>query len=313
VGGGTLKICRLFSVLVVALSVDVFMPGARSVRGQSTAAEWEKSAGAPLGLDTASVQLDPPPGTGPHCFGTGPLGPLSNDGLGRRRFAFEYFNCSVSDYIEFAYKLWLAPSQKQSLLAQLPGWAVTDRFNIRLNGPSHATKDQKRVTMQALLADRFKLLVHFETREMPVFALVPLISGETGPKLQPYPNGVPCPTPPVRYLPEGITPLCGIFGGGPGDGRVSIGGRNVTMAQIANALNQQGSGVDRPVLDQTGLSGKYDFVVVFTPSISQEYTQRISGPTFEQALRDQLGLKLVATTGSVDVLVIDRIEEPTLN
>jgi bla regulator protein blaR1 len=286
------------------------------VRAQSAGNRQPPSGKSPPGLRSP---LTPRPSSMPHrpdphvlVLVRVALGPLSNDGGGLRGFAFEY-NCSASDYIEFAYKLWLAPSQKQSLLAQLPLWAVTDRFTISLKGPGNTTKDQKRVTMQSLLADRFKLLVHFESREMPVFALVPLISGETGPKLQPYPKGVPCPTPPVRDLPEGIPPLCGIFGGGPGDGRVSIGGRNVTMAQIANALTQQGSGVDRPVLDQTGLSGKYDFVVVFTPSTSQEYTQRFSGPTFEQALRDQLGLKLVATTGSVDVLVIDRIEEPTLN
>lgn len=307
-----MRICRLFSVLVVTFFIEVFMPNAPSVGAQSRAADWEKFAGAPLPLDTASVRLDPPPGL-PKCWGTGPLGPLSNDGAGTGGRAFGYSDCSVSDYIEFAYKLWLVPSQKLSLLAQLPGWAVTDRFKIDLKGPGNATKDRKRVTMQSLLADRFKLSVHFETREMPVFAIVPLTPGETGPKLQLHPEGVPCPTPPVEFGPEGIPALCGIFGGGPGDGRVSVGGRDVTMAQIANALTQQGSGVDRPILDQTGLTGKYDFVIVFTPSISQRYNDRWGGPKFEQALRDQLGLKLQATWGPVDVLVIDHIESPTPN
>jgi bla regulator protein blaR1 len=304
-----MKACHVCSVLVVGLSI------VGAVRAQSTAAEWEKTAGAPLALDSASVQLAPSPL--PKCWGTGPLSPLSNDGMGLHGFAFGYSDCSLSNYIEFAYKLWLSPSQEQSLDAQLPGWAIRDRFNIRLKGPGNATKDQKRVTMQSLLADRFKLSVHFETREMPVFALVPLIPGETGPKLQPHPEGVPCPTHWVGDLPEGIPPSCGIFGGGPGDGRASIGGRVVTMTQIANALTQQDSGMDRPILDQTGLTGKYDFVIVFTPSSSPkygpEYVQRIGGPTFEEALRDQLGLELEATTGPVDVLVVDRIEEPTLN
>jgi bla regulator protein BlaR1 len=296
---------------VVGGPVLLGLLNATQVRAQSSALDWEKAAGAPLALDTTSVQL--PPSPLPKCWGTGPMGPLDNDGIGLGGLAFGYSDCSVSEFIEFAYKLWLTPSQMQSLIAQLPSWAVTDRFNIRLKGPGTTTKDQKRVTMQSLLADRFKLSVHFETREMPVFALVQLHSGETGPKLQPYPDGVPCPTPPVKDLPGGIPPLCGVFGGGPGDGRVSIGGRDVTMAQIANALTQQGSGVDRPVLDQTGLTGKYDFVIVFTPSISQQYVQQIGGPTFEQALQDQLGLKLVGTTGPVDVLVIDRIEEPSPN
>jgi bla regulator protein blaR1 len=304
--------CRSCSVLVVALSILVLMPSSGSLHAQSTAADWEKAAGAPLALDTASVQFVASPGPG-HCWGTGPLGPLSNDGIGLHGLAFGHSNCSVSDYIEFAYKLWLSPSQKQSLEAQLPGWAVTDRFDIRLKGPGRTPKDQKRVTMQSLLADRFKLSVHFETRQMPVFALVPLIPGETGPKLQPHPDSVPCPTSPVETLPEGIPATCGIFGGGPGDGSASIGGRDVTMAELANALTQQDSGIDRPILDQTGLAGKYDFVIVFTPSYGPEYVQRIGGPTFDEALRDQLGLKLEATTGPVRVLVVNHIEEPRLN
>jgi bla regulator protein blaR1 len=306
-----MKACRLCSVLVVALSIVLFMRNSGPVRAQSTTADWEKAAGAALALDTASVQLTSSPGPG-HCWGTGPLGPLSNDGIGTHGFAFSYSNCSVSDYIEFAYKLWLTPSQKQSLDAQLPGWAITDRFSIYMKGRGNATKDKKRVTMQSLLADRFKLSVHFETREMPVFALIPLIPGEPAAKLQPRPDGVPCPAHWVDF-PEGIPDTCGIFGGGPGDGRASIGGRGVTMAEIANALTQQGSQIERPILDQTGLTGKYDFVIVFTPPISAEYVRRIGGPTLEDALRDQLGLKMEATTGPVDVLVVDRIEKPTLN
>lgn len=309
-----MKACRLFSVLVAALSIVVFMWNSGSVRAQSTASDWEKSAGAPLALDTASVQLTSDPGPG-HCWGSGPLGPLSNDGMGTHGFAFGYSNCSVSDYIEFAYKLWLTPSQKQSLDAQLPNWAITDRFNIYMKGPGKTSKDKKRVTMQSLLADRFKLSVHFETREMPVFVLVPLTPGEPAPKLIPRPDGVPCPAPWVDF-PEDIPATCGIFGGGPGDGRASIGGRGVTMAEIANALTQQDSGIQRPILDQTGLTGKYDFVIVFapqSPKYSPEYVRQIGGPTLEEALRDQLGLKMEATTGPVDVLVVDRIEKPTLN
>lgn len=306
-----MKTCRLCTVLVVAMSILVFMQDSGSFRAQSTIPDWEKAAGAPLALDTASVQLTSSPGPG-HCWGTGPLGPLSNDGTGTDGFAFSYWNCSVSDYIEFAYKLWLTPIEKQSLDAQLPGWAITDRFDIYIKGPGNATKDKKRVTMQSLLADRFKLSVHFETREMPVFRLVPLIPGEPAPKLIPRPDGVPCPAHWVDF-PEGIQATCGIFGGGPGDGRASIGGRGVTMTQIANALTQQGSGIERPILDQTGLTGKYDFVIVFTPPISPEYVRRTGGPTVKDALRDQLGLKMEATTGPVDVLVVDRIEKPTLH
>jgi uncharacterized protein (TIGR03435 family) len=150
---------------------------------------------------------------------------------------------------------------------------------------------------------------------MPVFALVLTIPGESAPKLIPRPEGVPCPTHWVDF-PEDIPDACGTFGGGPGDGHATIGGRGVTMAEIANALTQQDSGVQRPILDQTGLPGKYDFVIVFTPNspmYSPEYLRQIGGPTLEETLRDQLGLKMEATTGPVDILVVDRNEKPTLN
>jgi uncharacterized protein (TIGR03435 family) len=308
-----MKFCRLCVALIVVLLIVIFTPHAGSVSAQSAATDWEKLAGPPLPSNSASVRLEPLAGPELKCYGSGPLGPLSNDGIGLHGFAFGYSNCSVSDYIEFAYKLWLTPSQKKFLMAQLPSWAVTDRFSIRLEGPGNTSKDQKRVTMQSLLADRFKLSVHFEIREIPAFALVPLNPGETGPNLRPHAPGVPCPTPPVKSLSEGIPETCGIFGGGPGDGRATIGGRDVTIAEIAKALPQQNSGIDRPVVDRTEITGTYDFVIVFTPSISPQYIGQIGGATFEQALSDQLGLKLEATTSPIDVLVIDRIEEPALN
>ncbi len=285
------------------------------------AGDWEKTAGSPLALDSASVELATFPGPGPKCWGTGPLGPLSNDGYGLDGFAFGYRDCLVSDYIEFAYKLWLVPTQEQSLLSQLPGWAVTDRFSIHLKGPGNATKDQKRLTMQSLLADRFKLAVHSESRVVPVFALVLSTPGETGPQLQAHSEGASCSTQVpwpkfASYFPR----ACGVIIGGvreAQDGRSDIGARDVTMAQIANALTQQDSGVERPIVDKTGLTGKYDFALVFTPTeqpkYGSDYIQRVGGTTFEEALRDQLGLKLEPTTGPVEVLVIDHVEQPSAN
>jgi uncharacterized protein (TIGR03435 family) len=230
-------------------------------------------------------------------------GPVSTGGLYLAR------NIKLIQFIAFAYRL--TQIQLASVVSQAP-WVADDRFDIEARAAGDPGKAQYRLMMQSLLADRFKLSVHFETREMPVFALIPLIPGEPAAKLQPRPDGVPCPAHWVDF-PEGIPDTCGIFGGGPGDGRASIGGRGVTMAEIANALTQQGSQIERPILDQTGLTGKYDFVIVFTPPISAEYVRRIGGPTLEDALRDQLGLKMEATTGPVDVLVVDRIEKPTLN
>jgi bla regulator protein blaR1 len=240
------------------------------------------------------------------------MGPLDNDGLG-----FGEIGYRVSDYIEFAYKLWLTPSERKSLLAELPKWATTKRFDIQARLPGHTSKDQKRLMMQSLLAERFKLAVHFQTQQVPVFALVLLNSGETGPQLRPHPETASCPAPPVPsdQLADGFPAICKRTIGlqARAEGHVRVGARNVAMTQIANALTQEGSGVDRPVLDRTGLTGEYDFAIEFTPEETSGYIRKYGGPAFTEALRDQLGLELEPTTGPVDVLVIDHIEEPLPN
>jgi uncharacterized protein (TIGR03435 family) len=89
----------------------------------------------------------------------------------------------LSVYISFAYKLSL--SESQTVAAQLPKSVSTDFYEIEARAEGNPTKDQMRLMMQALLADRFKLAVHFETREAPVFALILAKPGKTGPKLIP--------------------------------------------------------------------------------------------------------------------------------
>jgi len=303
---------------------------AAQVFAQSYAPDWEKAAGGGMTFHSASITQSR--SDVPLPWGTGPMGPLDNDGRG-----FGETGYRVSDYIEFAYKLWLTPSQMQSLLAQLPGWAITERFDIQTRGTGHATKDQKRLMMQSLLADRFKLAVHFETREVPVFVLVLLNPGKSGPQLQAHPENATCPAPPVPsdQLAKGFPAICGgIFGlQARAEGHVHTGARNVDMAQIANALTQESSGVDRPVLDRTGLTGRYDFAIEFTPEKEPAYTvdnytgyltdtgsyrvsdniRRYGGPAFAQALAEQLGLALEPATGPVDLLVVDHIEEPSQN
>jgi Protein of unknown function (DUF3738) len=92
-------------------------------------------------------------------------------------------------YIEFAYKLWLTPEQKDSMLAHLPKWVATDNFEIHAKAEANPTKDQMRLMMQSLLADRFKLAIHFETQQVPVLALVLEKPGRTGPKLRSHSAG----------------------------------------------------------------------------------------------------------------------------
>lgn len=94
-------------------------------------------------------------------------------------------------YINFAYKLDLG--QAEAMPAQLPKWARNQSWLIEAKADGNPTKDQMRLMMQSLLADRFKLRVHFETREGAVLALTLVAPGKLGPKLIPHSQGPPCP------------------------------------------------------------------------------------------------------------------------
>lgn len=98
-------------------------------------------------------------------------------------------------------------------------------------------------------------------------------------------------------------------------GHLSLGARDVTMGTFAAGLTGPVSNVDRPELDQTGLSGTYDLVMEFVPeSPSGAPTNSgASGPTFLEALTEQLGLELMPRRGPVDVMVLDHIEHPSAN
>jgi uncharacterized protein (TIGR03435 family) len=219
----------------------------------------------------------------------------------------------------FAYKPDMY--QIQSFRTQLPGWARSTSFDVEAHAAGTPDKDQMRVLVQSLLEDRFALRVHRETREIPIFALVLAKPGKLGPKLQPHPADDPtCTKSPLPDAIPGAYPVvCGAAGSIPAKtpGDLAGLGRNVTTAYLAQAVGGIGSLTDRPVLDQTGLTGTYDFSLEFAPETAQ------TGPTadpnlvgsasFSEALREQLGLKLVARKAPVNVLVIDHIEKPTPN
>jgi uncharacterized protein (TIGR03435 family) len=114
----------------------------------------------------------------------------------------------------------------------------------------------------------------------------------------------------------GFPAVCGgiLYVPGTGVGRLSFGARNVSIAVIANAMPSWGA-LERPVLDKTGLTGMWDFAMEFTPEGSTDTGNSpvVTGPTFLQALKEQLGLKLNAEKGPVDSLVVDHVERPSAN
>jgi uncharacterized protein (TIGR03435 family) len=232
----------------------------------------------------------------------------------------------LSVYINFAYKLWPTPEQTDSMLARLPKWVATDNFEIHAKADGNPTKNEMRWMMQSLLADRFKLAIHFETRQVPVFALVLEKPGRTGPKLRLHSDGPPCdvhmplPSPANPANVDGVFPrVCGAFMLIPAaNHEMLLGSRDTTMQLIADSLPSLGR-LGRPVVDQTGLSGRFDFTLQWTRESNGPGQSGADAPldsegiTFLEALKDQLGMKLKSTTAPMDVPVVDHVERPSEN
>jgi uncharacterized protein (TIGR03435 family) len=218
---------------------------------------------------------------------------------------FAATNQALIVYLRFAYKL------GQGDLLGMPGWVYNERFDIEARAQGNPTKDQVRLMMRALLADRFKVITHTETRKRPVLDLVLLKAGKVGPQLRVDLDECAAGAAPSSTSGLQLPPIaCGSMGqipaSAPGLGR--LGGRRVTIARIAGFLTNPFTGVDRPVLDRTGLAGTFDFSLEWAVEDSDG-----AGPTFLQALRDQLGFKLKSATGPVEVLMVDHVERPTSN
>ena len=162
-------------------------------------------------------------------------------------------------YIEFAYKYWPSRERRENMLAHLPKWVSTDDFGIRARAAGNPTKDQMRLMVQALLADRFGLVVHFETQETSVLAMTLIKPGKLGPKLRLHADGpscdVPAPNPTSETSSKGIDifpPACGDFEAiGKPNNVIELGARNTTMEMITYNISEVGQ-FGRPVVDKHG-------------------------------------------------------------
>jgi uncharacterized protein (TIGR03435 family) len=219
----------------------------------------------------------------------------------------------LSVYISFAYKLSLTPEQRQAMVAHLPKWVTTDGYEIHARAAEgNPTKDQMREMMRSLLADRFGLKAHFETQDTPVLALTLVKPGKTGPKLRPHSEGPACDAVVDSMVFPDRCEVMAVTAGRP-DHITMAGSRNTTLPLIAGALPGLGR-LGRPVVDQTGLTGKFDFTLEWTPEPNgPDAAVDPQGSTFLEALRDQLGLKLESTKAPLKILVVDSVERPTEN
>ena len=270
--------------------------------------DWQKTAGGPMSFEVASIRPDPGPFRPPSFA-------LSADDWFREPNGRFHADFTLPTYIEFAYKLWLTGEERRTMLANLPAWVKTDRFAIEATAPLHATKDQYRLMMQSLLAERFKLAVHFEDKEMPVLAMTLVRPGKTGPKLIPHEQGPACDEKPK---PETYPSECYSFSAMPKDGMTLAGSRGAPMELIGKFLGSVGGGageIGRPVVDQTGLTGRWDFTLQIAMPFGGPAPDAAApeGPTVLEAMQEQLGIKLKPAKATIPVLMVDHVERPSEN
>ncbi len=244
-------------------------------------ASAQPGAGQPsIDFEVAAIKPHPPDGT-------------TNAGWGFSGDSFSATNLTVETMLFFAYDL-----KMDSQVQGLPKWGDSDHWDInarigdegvqalrKLNRPDFTSEHQ--LLLENLLAQRFQLKIHHETRTLPIYELT---IARSGPKL------------------KAAVSLDKRSGSSSGDGRFD--GGNIGIAALVSGLSDSDD-VSRIVVDKTGLTGRYDIHLRWTPSDQQETAD--SGPSIFTALEEQLGLKLVSAKGPVDVIVVDHIERPTEN
>jgi uncharacterized protein (TIGR03435 family) len=238
---------------------------------------------------------------------------------------FNVINMPLREMIRFAYDL--QPMQIEGG----PDWMSSDRFDIVAKAEGRPTMPQVNAMLRSLLAERFALRAHVETRELPIYELVfARADKRLGAQLQPAtsecrplrtPNAAPKPPPPPSGGPgpetippgdDGSNLRCGALFG---PGFITL--RQFTMVRFARDLSMVAR---RIVVDRTGLAGRYDIDVEFSPEFRPAPPPGVpdlapavtsDGPSLFTAIQEQLGLKLESARGPVEVLIVDRADRPT--
>ncbi len=185
-----------------------------------------------------------------------------------------------------------------------PPWMASDRFDIEAKVGGTPAPEQMSQLLQALLGDRFRLTVHREKRDLPIYRLT---VAKGGSKLQPskVDQCTPMIPPPAQFDPATLRP-CGGFNT---NGGMMLGGA-VSAARLATALSRI---LARTVVDETSLGGSYDISLHWTPDDAQPAADNSADPSLFTALQEQLGLRLESARGQVEILVVDRAEKLSEN
>lgn len=221
----------------------------------------------------------------PNTSGTGGSSTDSSNGLLR------ITNQTVRSIIGRAYNV------RDFQISGGPGWITSERYDITAKPENGAHFQQMMQMLQTLLAERFQLQFHRETSEGSIYTL---LVGKTGPKLTTAQDSNHSGIQSGRNAETGRWTL------------TTTGGDS--MESLAASLAAR---LERPVTDQTGLKGKFDFELSWIPDLTASGASTpapdVSGPSIFTALQEQLGLRLVSTKGPVEVIVIDSVRKPTMN
>ena len=193
-----------------------------------------------------------------------------------------------------------------------PGWMNSDRWDLQAKTTQGAAYEKMQLMVQALLQDRFKLALHREIKELPVYNLT---VSKSGLKIQPIKEGsclAPDPNNPGIAPGKTFMNYCG----SRASGRCMMEGSSATMTELAEALSNT---VGRTVVNQTGVDGQFRYHVDYAPELTAPAQPGGplpacgDAPSIFTALQEQLGLKLDSAKGPVEVLVIDHAEKPSAN
>jgi uncharacterized protein (TIGR03435 family) len=286
--------------------------GKLSADGNSITGTWSQG-GPPLPLnlkrvtpETAWAIPEPPPRPKPMAADASPSFEVATikpsvPGRPGRLFRIQpghisTINTTLNDLIGFAYGL------HARQVTGAPDWVGTQKYDLdgKPDGEGQPSEAQWKTMIEKLMADRFQLAFHHEKKELSVYALVVAKGGPKITKSDANPN-----EPPVLLF--------------RGLGNLPV--RNATMADFTSVM--QRAVLDRPVVDQTGIEGRYDFVLKWTPDETQFATlggvppglgdKADAPPDLFTAIQQQAGLKLEPTKALVDVMVVDKVAKPSGN
>ncbi len=252
----------------------------------------------------ARVQSAGAPAAGP-AFEVATIKPVEHDAKAGRYIVMH----GPHRFVEKDYTLKLLISAAYDLnpkaISGGPSWMDSDHYDILAltPGDTRPSHEQQMAMLRTLLADRFQLAFHRKPKEFSIYALE---VARGGPKLG---SGLKESTAPASDPPQLISTVY--------PQKLVLPARNATMADFVSLL--QRAVLDRPVVDRTGLKGRYDFDLTWAPDETQFGGEvpvapvDAQSPPFFTAIEQQLGLKLEATRGPIEALVVDRAERPSAN